>query len=352
MRIDRIASLMVMFTALLSGCSSARQVADDGGAGGATTCNVCHGFPPAAPHPQRSDCAVCHGDTVNPDNTLIAGGPHNNGTVDVTGGHSPGFANPAVHGPAAVAAIVSCTACHGDDYAGGALGAGGSCNQCHANAGFADWKTNCTFCHGTQTASYGGAPDAPTVAPPESVSGSDTSAVGAHQKHLGVGSSVTDGVGCSACHTVPDSIGTPGHLDAPTVVFGTQARVGGTTPTFDGATCSNTYCHGNLLRNPKANVVPSWTATGGFSACDACHSPQSATGGYTDKHSVGAHKILCSGCHGAGYAAGVISGTARSTHVDGAVTIAPFMGYDAAGTAAVPHSYSGSCHGVDGKSWY
>ena len=40
---------------------------------GRLRCDSCHGAPPAAPHPQRTDCNVCHSGTVKPDGTNLDG---------------------------------------------------------------------------------------------------------------------------------------------------------------------------------------------------------------------------------------------------------------------------------------
>jgi hypothetical protein len=62
--------------------------------GAAATCGSCHGFPPTTSHTgvlaTATDCARCHGGTVNADGTInVAGGLHINGKVD-GGGESTG----------------------------------------------------------------------------------------------------------------------------------------------------------------------------------------------------------------------------------------------------------------------
>ncbi len=60
------------------------------------TCGACHGSPPGAPHPQKSDCSQCHATTVFSGNVLISGGTHLDGEVEVV-----------------LAAHVGCDGCHG-----------------------------------------------------------------------------------------------------------------------------------------------------------------------------------------------------------------------------------------------
>jgi len=54
--------------------------------GGPLPCDSCHGLPPATPHPQADNCAVCHKDVVagTPgDWVIIAPNLHINGKVEV-----------------------------------------------------------------------------------------------------------------------------------------------------------------------------------------------------------------------------------------------------------------------------
>ncbi len=194
--------------------------------------------------------------------------------------HSAGFAEPSLHGPAAISGLATCTLCHGADYGGDAAAGGPSCTSCHSADGFADWQTNCTFCHGTRTAGYV-ASDLALAAPPEGVNGETDPAqpaVGAHRKHLGNGSAVSDGVSCDECHTVPTDLS---HVDGiPDVTFGTLAAQGGPGAAFSGGTCSSSYCHGATLAGGTA-TAPSWT---GSIACDACHGLPPATGKLQGSH--------------------------------------------------------------------
>ncbi len=178
-----------------------------------------------------------------------------------------------------------CASCHGDDFAGGRAQV--SCLSCH-RAG----PTACVTCHG----------DGPTT--------------NAHELHAG------RGVACAACHQVPARWDDDGHLvhngvavmgPAP-VVFGALAA---TTlvaadrrgpPSWDGATCRNVYCHGDVLHAGGAATQPRWTdpATGGCVRCHASPPPDHARDDCATCHAADAPHIDgvvqvgsgCQGCHG------------------------------------------------------
>lgn len=213
-------------------------------------CGTCHGVPPPSPHPQSTSCGSCHAgyssDTVNVTT-------HVNGVVDVAG--------------------LSCTSCHGD-------------------------------------AARLPEPFEPLVAaaPPAGTRGEQapsSRAVGAHQLHLGSGSLAT-GFTCRDCHRVPSSLAhSDGNVD---MVWGALATTGGAGPQWNGATCSNTYCHGNF-RGGNASYAPEWTRPA-TTACGTCHGtppaaphPQSSS---------------CGSCH-PGYGATSVN---PSTHVNGLVEVA------------------------------
>src|SRR5262245_1405119 len=180
---------------------------------GAIRCDSCHGAPPSLPHPQRTDCATCHGGTVKPD-----------GTIDIQRGlHIDGV----VQAPSA-----GCATCHGDP----------------SRAKF-------------------------PAAPPSGTRGEkDTTAlaVGAHQAHLQAGK-LRPSIACSECHVVPTDLS---HVDGtPLVTFGELARTGGAKPSWDraSATCSASYCHGGTLPG-GTNTTPQWTKVDGTqAACGSCH---------------------------------------------------------------------------------
>lgn len=348
MRFLRLGYLALAVAAVVSGCDSARDL----GASGAGECNRCHGFPPppfltdATAHPDRTDCSTCHPSTVDANGDLIAGGAHLNGTVDA--GHPVGWAQPSQHGPAAIADIASggqgCTVCHGDDYGGGTVGI--SCNACHTTNGFADWRTNCTFCHGAQTTDYPAIANPVLAAPPEGVLGQTepTDAhVGAHQKHLGNGSTISDGVSCDECHVVPTDLS---HLDgAATLTFGALATTGSLVPQYAGVTCSSVYCHGATL-NGGANPTPSWT---GAIGCLDCHGQPPQTVRHPT-HSfarcVNCHSEVATNTTPANIAS---TPTAKALHVNGQKNVS----FSAGGTfdPAAKTCSNTACHGAETKTW-
>ncbi len=230
-------------------------------------CGACHGLPPAtirsgANHPNSTQCSNCHGEVVGPDMTIIDPSKHADGIVQYQGG--------------------------------------GDCNSCHGSA------------------------DNP--APPVDPLGrSDTTlvTVGAHQSHLKATLGKT--VACSACHTVPTAIDSPGHMNGTgDVAFKGLAVNDGANPVWDAtaATCTNAYCHGATLSG-GTKTTPKWTIVDGTqAACGNCHGapPPAPHPQVTD----------CSKCHG-----DVINsdGTFKDVtkHIDGTVEVS--------GTAC------NSCHG-------
>ncbi|MEI6226755.1 MAG: CxxxxCH/CxxCH domain-containing protein, partial [Deltaproteobacteria bacterium] len=91
-------------------------------------------------------------------------------------------------------------------------------------------------------------------------------AVGAHQLHLQDGA-LRPAIACSECHEVPSSSShSNGTVD---LTFGTLATKGGATPTWNGSSCSASYCHGGFTGGNAANA-PVWTQARA-SACGTCH---------------------------------------------------------------------------------
>jgi predicted CxxxxCH...CXXCH cytochrome family protein len=218
---------------------------------GQAACGTCHGIPPLAPHPPSSDCGRCHpGYTATAVNPVL----HVNGAIDVAG--------------------LTCTSCHGD-------------------------------------ASRVSTPTSPQLAaaPPIDTRGNaavTASGVGAHERHLEAGS-ITAGVACAECHAVPTSVL---HADGVVEVrFGALATSGGVAPTWDGARCASTYCHG-AFKNGAATNRPAWTAAAA-DACGTCHGLPPG----------GTHVQLtdCGRCH-EGYTATSVN---LATHLDGHVDVLP-----------------------------
>lgn len=217
-------------------------------------------------------------------------------TTDCTAGvHPAGFpdpASPAFHGRDLARRnwdFTLCASCHGADFSGGTAKV--SCLGCHRQG-----PTACTTCHG----------DGPTTK--------------AHLAHAG------NHVPCAECHTVPARWDDDGHIlhdgvaitGPAKVTFGALAatthapadRAG--APSWDGATCSNVYCHGDALHAAGgAATRPRWDDPARAGACDRCHAsppPSHARADCATCHPASAPHIDgtvqvgrttdCAGCHG------------------------------------------------------
>ena len=193
-----------------------------------------------------------------------------------------------------------CQGCHGTDYAGGKAGV--SCLQCHA-----DGPTACTTCHG---------PTGPTS--------------NAHPTHHAAQ------VDCSNCHIKPTSWDDPGHIvgvsGPPPIVFGAAAnltidpadRHG--PPTWDGAKCTNVYCHGDVLHAAGGTLTqPRWDDPTPAGGCTTCH------GAPPPNH----QRADCATCH-----------PANAPHRDGIVQVGRTSGCDgchgSASSPAPPTDLSGN----------
>jgi predicted CxxxxCH...CXXCH cytochrome family protein len=120
---------------------------------------------------------------------------------------------------------------------------------------------------------------------------------GAHAVHVDAAGPYRLQLGCADCHPLPADWFVEGHLDAVVTVrfpAGSLATTGGLTPAWDGAVCSQVYCHGASLAGAQY-PEPRWTeAFEGGLDCDACHgdpppAPHPADDG-------------CEECHGESYA--------------------------------------------------
>jgi predicted CxxxxCH...CXXCH cytochrome family protein len=223
------------------------------------TCTTCHEAPPAAPHPQMTECSTCHAAVVDDDDhTLRNKARHIDGTVDVE-------------------IDEACNACHGDDDA----------------------------------------------APPRDIAGNTlTSAagVGAHQTHV-LGTERSRAVACGECHVVPESVLEVGHADTERpaeLLFAGVALARGALPRYENGTCSSTSCHGDVIvgyqESGGANTTPLWTRVDGSeAACGSCHAippPPPHPNPYP-----------CHTCHG-NMADDDVSFVRPDLHVDGIVTMA------------------------------
>ena len=267
-------------------------------------CTACHGAPPGltshpivASHPnvekfpKVAQCELCHSKTVAADLVLVVGGPHRDGNKDVDDLQQKKC--DTCHGaPPALAThpkMTKCGPCHAATVdEAGKLIVGGK----HVN-GAVDMilPTKCDACHGG---------DGSAAPPPDHNGAIDPMlpTVGAHQAHLKGDVYSGGGITCEACHVLPESVQTEGHIlgTLQTVLFpdglGTAK---GAQPAYDSAalTCSGVYCHGSKLDGGSV-VAPKWTNT--ELACDACHAvPPSTDGGHPEVAKGDVTK--CSGCH-------------------------------------------------------
>lgn len=253
---------------------------------------------------------------------------------------------------------------HRNDASGNHTHNAGKCTICHQHSeGFKG--SGCDVCHGyppkINTAT--GGPDGLVNNP--GVTGSATA--GAHDKHVN-----TKIYPCEYCHYNSSGSG-PAHNDgAPqdiTIGFSLFGRAytggiydGQTTAHYDSSeinttvidpgsgsnTCSNIYCHGELLNGTKwgngVNTTPAWDAAG--VDCGDCHLATNAnppTLGSHEKHTGDTAPDLnlsCTLCH-SGYA---------NKHADSQVNVAfasdgRVSGGSYSGTAAMFDSY-GQCSNI------
>lgn len=305
---------------------------------GVESCGTCHGDakegrPTTGAHAAHLfDCASCH-----PQPATAREAQHPNGNVDVI---FTGVAMDDGPPPAWDATTQTCSAVY-----------------CHASA-TPRWETpsgepTCTFCHEAPPISHARwsvaqstsscvdchpSPDGPSHinrtlevntlacdachgsgplgAPPNALDGSTSASergVGAHRRHLDA--SLDDRIGrvvmCAVCHSVPESIDSPGHIDGLAPVDVELPGEG----VFDPASgrCV-TSCHWDRSPGPQFQ-----DASGAARACDACHGfPPLVTRKGGPHPSVPAGpasppEAPCLGCHL----------FAPSSHVDGKVDLGP-----------------------------
>lgn len=175
--------------------------------------------------------------------------------------------------------LTRCQQCHGDDYAGGAVGVSCSQASCHAKA-----PTTCTTCHGAN--------------------GTPRPATGAHWAHVPF---------CDTCHSLPVET----TADVERHASGTEAMLltfsGLAIPSDAGVDaapawdptakrCTNTYCHGA--------ASPSWTDVTQI-GCDGCHAAPPTN--HAPWARVASSVATCTTCHP--------SPTSGTTHVNGTVDV-------------------------------
>lgn len=257
--------------------------------------------------------------------------------------HPDGFASPDAHGLEAKLGVQACTDCHGADLTG-EVGAT-SCDTCHEDG----WRTDCTFCHGGTESADG--------APPRDIDGETDSALTSfphHTVHLST-TAYKDAFACTTCHSVPTDILTPGHLFVDDATPGAAELdfSGGLSPNaaWDGATCSELYCHGNG-QGDNGSI----TITDSVDDCVSCHPHEesgsagwSTMSGAHDTHLSLGEGFECGDCHKR-----VVDKWEPivnvSLHVDGAVSIQPVgtITWD-----ATAETCTGECHEEhhDARAW-
>jgi predicted CxxxxCH...CXXCH cytochrome family protein len=214
-----------------------------------TRCGSCHGAPPPSPHPQNGNCGTCHPTMTAGNNTTITyPARHIDGNVDVI-----------------------------NDQA---------CDTCHGSGG--------------------------ESAPPRDTTGGTATnlrTVGAHRNHLGA-SGWRALIECSACHRVPTSTTSIGHTDSALPAELTFGPAAGAGATWNGTTCSNTYCHGATLGAGGLATRPVWTnVDGSQSQCTSCHGAPPPAPHPADPD--------CGTCHDTMTAGGGLVITDPSRHIDG-----------------------------------
>jgi predicted CxxxxCH...CXXCH cytochrome family protein len=245
-----------------------------------------------------------------------------------SGVHEGGILNP--HDPQFHANLLrgmkwnfaTCQKCHGADLSGGIAGV--SCMECHGLQIAGDGIPTCSSCHGS----------AQSLAPPRDLSGNTSPSargVGAHQAHLLGRTVISAPIACSACHKVPADIVSPGHLDhlrPATVVFSGLAVADGATPTWNGASCSSSYCHGGGAKLAGDTAfklrTPVWTLGTSQAFCGSCHGLPPG-----DSAHAGITYPDCARCHAttATPTGGILvsgpPGARTSTHINGVIDVTP-----------------------------
>lgn len=254
--------------------------------------------------------------------------------------HPEGWADPGEHGLGAKLQEDTCVSCHGADLTGGEVGV--SCDTCHAEYS-ADWRTDCTFCHGGE--------DNTTGAPPVDIDGSSTDiSFSAHTAH--VTTNLHEAYECTQCHDKPEDVLSTGHLflgDSTPAVAETDFSAGlSDRSDWDGnGTCSDSYCHGNGQGDNGTGKIGT-----DETSCDSCHagpsSGEDAWARMSGEHAEHLEEGMdCYECHDETVSsAGAI--TDPSKHVNGTPDIA-FDGY----VTRSGDTCSGSCHGEghSGEPW-
>ena len=242
--------------------------------------------------------------------------------------HPEGFVSPEAHGLATKLQTEDCRDCHGDQLQGGdAI----SCDTCHP----ADWREQCTFCHGGE--------DNQTGAPPRPLDANRPERFPVHTAHV-VGT-IHAPFDCVHCHTKPTNVMSAGHIFDDTPGRAEVRFDEGLSPmgVYDGdGGCNNLYCHGN------GRSLGSYNGRNDAVDCSSCHAgPMSGRDGWSQLS--GEHEehlrrdVECNDCHGDGGRQALIE-----AHVNGRVDLALPPSIEQRGRTC-----TGTCHGEDheGVAW-
>ncbi|MFZ4858144.1 MAG: CxxxxCH/CxxCH domain c-type cytochrome [Desulfuromonadaceae bacterium] len=299
------------------------------------SCDKCHGYPPAAPHIQKTNCSGCHSHVNETNTAFVNKAKHIDGTVDVT--------------------VDACLACHSSTNA--CLPGDQTC-----------FNMPLLGAHARHT-------DAELFLTGKSMSAGDyidpTWIYGIRYKNG------FPKYACGFCHPMNSSTHRskieidldPSHSLVGTVK--TRNKVGG--PWVDAAsfvsttnvTCNNVYCHSNGFISETTNAyaykeTPNWYTNdpwNGLDKCAQCHGNSPNSGGLAGssahpKHVVGTHykdvfsgysaKFVAVGAAGSGAAHGdPATSTVLNCNVCHANTVN--VAYNDKGTACSPcHNSSGS----------
>jgi hypothetical protein len=239
--------------------------------------------------------------------------------------HEFGYGVSDVHPIDAKMNTEDCRECHGENLDGGTSRV--SCDSCH----LADWREDCTYCHGGEDSQNG--------APPRDIDGTtdaDDTSFWAHATHT----TETDGpaYACTECHVERTTVTDAGHLfdDTPG-----RAEVDFSAGISEGAvwsngSCTNAYCHGDGQETGDQEL------DGGDVVCGDCHAIASSgfagivqLSGEHREHF--GHNVGCEVCHPNTDDGNDIENP--TTHVDGEVTL------DMPDVTVDDGRCSGSCHG-------
>ena len=241
---------------------------------------------PGPNHGVGLPCSTCHAAPNPNDPASILTGTHANGAVEIV--FDPGVVKEGSYDPQTKTCTVSCHHRGGTrpivtwkDQ--GPL----DCNSCHTAPPQPHYTGKaCTFCHHEANATGTALSPGPLHVNGKVDLGDGSGkcgachgtgddpwpTVGAHPAHKNP--KVTTPLDCtSACHLVPAQLhdpAVPSHLNGTIdLVFGGHALDRGSSPQWNGTSCTNVGCHGTGLM-AKPPVTPVWTdpKTG---ACGTCH---------------------------------------------------------------------------------